>query len=80
MGFSSFNDKSPVDSDALAGPVTVKVKGKEKGKGKGKGMGKARALLSSEDDGEDDEEELISQELEGSEGSAGGSSNPMDLT
>lgn len=76
MGFSSFDNKSPVDSDAPVGPAPVKVKGKEKGKGKGK----ARALSSSEDDGEDGEEELVSRELEGSEGGAGGPSNPMDLT
>jgi hypothetical protein len=74
MGMSSFDNQSPIDSDAPAGPMMVTEKGK------GKGKGKARALSSGEDDGEDSEEELVSQELEDGVGGVGRLGNLMDLS
>jgi hypothetical protein len=47
---------------------------------KDKGKGKEQASSSSAGDDEDGEEEIVSRELEGSEGGAGGLSNPMDLS
>jgi hypothetical protein len=72
MGMSTSDLPRPIGTRP---PVRPAAPSADKDKGKGKEW-----ASSSEGNKEDGEEEIVSQELEGSEGGAGGPSNPMDLS